>query len=303
VPWWEIVAAGQVPDDVPAVSPTFVSSPTSWPDAFRMLAGLAPFEVWSSYPVRLDGEAALELPGGAAHSGYPLALAVCAVLASVRSAWRDAEELCRRAAEANARQASPDWRVEEVISGARYNIAIGTGAFIDTARLSEEAAGFARTGGDIADASLQLTMASGGHLLVGDAAGAVPLAQEALALARRVGAPALIASALLAVGASVAATDPEQARACLNESRELSTGLGYQSTLDHVWATGVAFLVNDRAATLQLGHRAIPSLQWGGDPWAAECGGEGVDLGSDEGHQSGRSSSPVTSSLTPVQGG
>src|SRR5215217_4726413 len=37
--------------------------------AFRMLAGLAPYEVWTSYPLLLDGEAALELPGAAAHPG------------------------------------------------------------------------------------------------------------------------------------------------------------------------------------------------------------------------------------------
>jgi hypothetical protein len=67
------------------------------------------------------------------------------------------------------------------------------------------------------------------------------------------------------VGASIANTDPEQAHACLRESRELSTSLGFQSALDHVWATGIAFLVNDRTATLELGRRAIPSLWWGGD--------------------------------------
>jgi hypothetical protein len=70
---------------------------------------------------------------------------------------------------------------------------------------------------------------------------------------------------LLAVGATVAGTDPDQARARLRESRELSTALGYQSALDHVWATAIAFLVGDQAATLELGHGAIRALQWGGD--------------------------------------
>ncbi len=232
--------------------------------AFSILAGFAPFEVWNSYPLLLDGEAALELPGATAHPGYPLALAVSAVFASSRSVGRGAEELCRRAAEANARQASPDWRVEEVICGARSNIAATVGAFADTARLAEEAAAIARTGGDLADTSLQLGMAAGGHLLVGDAR-AVPLAREALVLARQIGAPALIASGLLAVGATVAETDPEQARACLRESLELSTALGYQSALDLVWAAGIASLVNDRTATLELGRSAIRALQRGGD--------------------------------------
>ena len=176
-----------------------------------------------------------------------------------------AEELCRRAADANARQDSPDWRVEETICAVRENIAMTTGAFLDAARFAEQAAGFARAGGDLADASIQLTVVAGGHLLVGDAPGAVPLAREALALARQVGAPALVAAGLLAVGATVAGADPGQARACLRESRELSTALGYQSALDLVWATAIAFLAGDQTTTLELGRGAIRALQWGGD--------------------------------------
>jgi hypothetical protein len=115
------------------------------------------------------------------------------------------------------------------------------------------------------DASVELTIAAAARMLVADASGAVPLAREALALARQVGAPALIATGLLAVGASVADSEPEHARACLRESRELSTALGYQSALDHVWATGIAFLINDQTATLELGRRAIHALQGSGD--------------------------------------
>jgi hypothetical protein len=233
--------------------------------AFAILAGFAPSEVWTSYPLLLAGSAALELPGAADHPGYPLAAAVSAVFASMRSDGMSAEELCRRAAAANARQDSPDWRVEETICAVRENIAMTTGAFLDAARFAEQAAGFARAGGDLADASIQLTVVAGGHLLVGDASGAVPLAREALALARQVGAPALVAAGLLAVGATVAGADPEQARARLRESRELSTALGYQSALDHVWATAIAFLAGDQTTTLELGRGAIRALQWGGD--------------------------------------
>jgi len=233
--------------------------------AFSILAGFAPSEVSSKYRLLLDGEAALELPGAAVHPGYPLALAVSARFASGRSVGRGVEELCRRAAEANARQASPDWRVEEVICGARSNIAFAVGAFADVARLNERAAGLARAGGDLADTSLQLTSAAAGHLLVGDAPRAVPLAREALTLARQIGDPALIASGLLVVGAAVAETDPDRARACLRESLELSTALGYQIWVDHVRAAWIAFLVNDRIATLELGRRAIRALQLGGD--------------------------------------
>jgi hypothetical protein len=233
--------------------------------AFQILAGFAPVEVWSTYPLLLAEETALELPGAADHPGYPLALAVSAVFASNRADVTGAQELCRLAAEANARQASPDWRVEETICAARSSIAITTGAFADAARLAEQAARLARAGGDLADASVHLTMAVADHLVIGDAPTATPLANEAVMLARQADAPALITSSLLAVGATVAGTDPSQARACLNESRELGTTLGYDSGRDLVWATAIAFLLDDRASTLELGSHAIASLQWGGD--------------------------------------
>jgi predicted ATPase len=233
--------------------------------AFRILAGFAPSEVWNSYPLPLAGEAAVELPGATDHPGYPLAMAVSALLASNRADVTGAEELCRRAAEANARQATPDWRVEETIYAARTNIATARSAFADAARLAEQAAGLARAGGDLADTSVQLSIAVACHVLAGDALRGVPLAREALALARQVGAPALIANALLEVGAAVVHTDPDQARACLRESRELSTALDYQSARDLVWATGIASLLNDRTATLELGRSAIRALQRSGD--------------------------------------
>jgi predicted ATPase/class 3 adenylate cyclase len=233
--------------------------------AFAILAGFAPCEVWSSYPLLLPGAAALELPGATEHPGYPLALAVSAVLASFRADVTGAEELCRLAADASARRDTPDWRVEETLCAARSNIANTTGAFEDAGRLAEQAAGLARAGGDLADASVELTIAVADRVFVGDAPGAVPLASEALALARQIRAPALIASGLLAVGLAVADTDPARSRASLRESRELSTALGYQNDLGLLWATGIAYRINDEAATLELGRRAIRGLQWGGD--------------------------------------
>jgi predicted ATPase/DNA-binding CsgD family transcriptional regulator len=232
--------------------------------AFSVLAGFAPCEIWTTYPLLLPGGLALELPGAAEHPGYPLALAVTAVFASVRGNVTGAEELCRRAAEANAHRDPPDWRVEEAICGARENIANTHGAFADAARLAEQAAGFARAGGDLADTSLELAIAAGYHVLVGETAAAVLAANEALALARRIDTPALIATGLLAVGLAVAGTDPEHARACLRESRELSTTLAYNSLIDHILAVSVAFLIGDRAATLELGRSAIRGLRWGG---------------------------------------
>jgi predicted ATPase len=233
--------------------------------AFKVLAGFAPVEISTGCPLLLPAEAALSLPGAAGHPGYPLALAVSALFASHRADVTGAEELCRRAAEANAARDTPDWRVQEAICAARQNIATTRGAFADAARLAEQAAGIARAGGDLADASIELIFAVAGHVLAGDAPTAVPLANEALALARQIGAPALTATGLLAVGAAVASTDPGQARACLRESRELSTALGYHSAVDLTWAAAIAFLVGDQTAALEFGRRAIHGLEGGGD--------------------------------------
>jgi hypothetical protein len=186
------------------------------------------------------------------------------VFASARGDVTGAEELWRRAADANARSDTPDWRVEATVCAVRQNIATITGAFADAARVAEQAAGIARAGGDLADASVHLTFAAASHLQAGDAPAAVPPAREALALARQIGAPALIATGLLAVGTAVAGTDPEQARACLRESRELNTSLGYHSR-DLVPATALAFFVGDQATTLELGRSAINALQPRGD--------------------------------------
>jgi hypothetical protein len=67
------------------------------------------------------------------------------------------------------------------------------------------------------------------------------------------------------MGVAVAVTDPSQARACLRESAELSTALGYRSAIDLVWATAIAALTLDRTGTLELGRSAIRGLQRGGD--------------------------------------
>jgi predicted ATPase/class 3 adenylate cyclase len=233
--------------------------------AFSILADFAPSEVWTGYPLLLDGEAALGLPGAAGHPDYRLALAVSALFASYRGDVTGAEELCRRAAEANARRDTPDWRVEETICDARASIALSTGAFADAAHHAERAASLARARGDLADASAQLSLAASRYVLAGDAPVAVPLANEALALARQTGAPALIATGSLAVGLAVAGTDPGQARACLIESRELSAALGYHSARDLVWAATIAFVIGDRVATLDLGRSAIRHLQGSGE--------------------------------------
>jgi hypothetical protein len=136
--------------------------------AFSILAGFAPCEIWTSYPLLLPGNAALELPGATEHPGYPLALAVSAMFASNRADVTGAEELCRQAEEASARRGTPDWRVAVTVCATRSNIASATGAFTaPPASPSKPPA--SPGGGDLADASVELTIAAVDHRLAGDA--------------------------------------------------------------------------------------------------------------------------------------
>src|SRR5262249_33959799 len=153
----------------------------------------------------LPGEAALELPGATEHRGYPLAVAVSAVFASIRADVTGAEELCRRAADASARQDPPDWRG----AGGPRRPPPPPPRHRAPPRPPPPwptDPPVSRPDGDRADASLELPLAVAGHLLIGDAPAAVPLANEAIALARQAGAPALVATGLLAAGAAVADT-------------------------------------------------------------------------------------------------
>ena len=125
--------------------------------AFSILAGFAPSEVSYRWPLLLDGEAALELPGAAAHPGYPLALAVSARFASDRGGCdRHRGTVPRR----RRGQRAPS---QSQTGGSRKSSATPA----QTSRLlparsptppasPNRPPNIARTGGDLADASLQL---------------------------------------------------------------------------------------------------------------------------------------------------
>lgn len=131
----------------------------------KILTGFASSEMWSSFPLILPGDAALELPGAAEHPRYALALGVSAVFASSHADVDRAEELCRLALDANADLASPDWRVEQAVLAARAHIATMNGDFVAAALLHEQAAALARAGDDLADVSVELTTAVANYVL------------------------------------------------------------------------------------------------------------------------------------------
>jgi predicted ATPase len=238
--------------------------------AFRILCSV-PRGHEGGYQLGLPGEAALTLSGATEHPDYPLALAITAVDAASRGDLGVAEQRCARALQADQRlHTHTDPGVENLVCQARADRALVRGAFADAVAFSEQAAGIARANGNLAVASVNLANAAWVRTIAGDAPGAVPLATEALTYARRVGMPYAIANGLLVLGIALADTDPDQARACLNEGLERSAALGYENANHLAYATVLTSRLDDAPSTLEIASHTIRHLHWARQPaWLA----------------------------------
>jgi predicted ATPase/class 3 adenylate cyclase len=234
--------------------------------AFRILCGV-PRGHEGGYQLGLPGEAALTLSGATEHPGYPLVLAITAIDAASRGDLDAAEERGSRALDADKRlHPEADSDVENLVCQARADVAMSRGAFADAVAYNEQAADIARANGKLAVASVNLAFAAWFCTIAGDATGAVPLAVEALALARQADMPYVLITALLVLGNALADTDPDQARACLDESLDRSAALGYENTN----TLGLAFVLvsrlDDAPATLGVAGTTIRQLHWARQP-------------------------------------
>jgi predicted ATPase/class 3 adenylate cyclase len=235
--------------------------------AFRILCSV-PRGHEGGYQLGLPGEAALTLSGAAERPDYPLALAITAVDAASRGDLGLAEQRCARALQADQRlHTHTDPGVENLVCQARADSALVRGAFADAVAFSEQAAGIARANGNLAVASVNLANAAWARTIAGDAPGAVPLATEALTYARRVGMPYAIANGLLVLGIALADTDPDQARACLNEGLERSAALGYENANHLAFATVLTSRLDDTPSTLEIARPTIRYLHWARQPF------------------------------------
>jgi predicted ATPase/class 3 adenylate cyclase len=219
------------------------------------------------YQLGLPGEAALTLSGAAEHHDYPLALAITAIDAASRGDLDASEERGSRALDADKRlHPQTDSDVENLVCQARADVAMVRGAFADAVAYNKQAADIARADGKLAVASVNLALGAWYCTIAGDETGAVPLAGEALAHARRADMPFVLITALLVLGNALADTDPDQARACLDESLDRSAALGYENTN----TLGLAFVLvsrlDDAPATLGIAGTTIRQLHWARQP-------------------------------------
>jgi hypothetical protein len=140
------------------------------------------------------------------------------------------------------------------------------GAYADAVAYNEQAADIARANGKPAVASVNLAFSAWYRTMAGDATGAIPVAVDALALARQADMPYVLITALLVLGIAVADTDPDQARACLEESLDRRAALGYENAN----TVGLAFVLvsrlDDARATLAIAGPTIRQLHWARQP-------------------------------------
>jgi hypothetical protein len=190
-------------------------------------------------------------------------LAITAIDAVSRGDLDLGEQRCELALQADRRlHTSANADVENLVCQARADSALVRGAFADSVAFSEQAAEVARANGNLAVAAVNLAEAAQSSTFAGDDGAAVPLAFEALALARQVGMPNAIIYALLILGIALADTDPDEARACLSEGLDRSTELGYENANYLALATLLTSRVEERDATLGIAGGTIRELHW-----------------------------------------
>jgi hypothetical protein len=130
---------------------------------------------------------------------------------------------------------------------------------------AERAAEIYRHAGRLADTARSLSGAAGCYALAGDPGTAIPLATEALALAREVAIPLHIVMCLGALANALADRDPERAQALLREGLDISATVHHESTVQLTQAVLVAAHLGDSRLTLELAARDVPRLHWNGN--------------------------------------
>jgi predicted ATPase/class 3 adenylate cyclase len=206
--------------------------------------------------------AALALPGAREHAAFPDAQLAAAWYAINRGDHELAEHYCDEALAAEERLHSAP---NASLWGIRGAIAIANGRVDEWIENSERQATIARTTGDGVQLVWGLTGSAMGRALLGDTAAAIPLAEEALTIARRLGNPRSSAWAQMNAGFVLGDSDPERALTLLRAAADLSAPLG-RSQAATAWgmAADVAARHGDRHDALELCATAIDAWHWNG---------------------------------------
>ncbi len=196
---------------------------------------------------RTAADTAVSLPAAEQHPKLPAALAAAAKYATTRGDQELAARHCDDALAAEQRlDTEADWRIWAV----RAFVAMAQGDVNGHIECCERVVAMRRADNDAAGLATALTASAWARTFAGDPASAVADAEEALALARRAGRPAVLEQVLMLTAHALADTEPERALELLNEAIDLHAPRG---RADIFWSAGVGGIAGHLAS--RLGHR------------------------------------------------
>jgi hypothetical protein len=230
--------------------------------ALRLLTSRKGLEESNVQPLPVD---VLSMPRAGEHPLYPRALATAAAYAVERGDTPTGEQLAEAAMLAAEGVGSPDPLVEYLCYYSRGRAAEFVGLLQTGIAYFERAVEVARSAGLLYElAEVARSVAAAIAINGSDTERASALVSEALAVARKLGAPRLIAYDLLCVAGVLARQDPERAKALLEESRRTWAVLGDQDTLMLSVTVFAAALMGDWDQVFGAAPNAIRGFLWVG---------------------------------------
>jgi predicted ATPase len=205
----------------------------------------------------LDADAVLDMPGAVEHPQCAVAFLSAAWIAALRGASARALELCTLAEAAGERFGPiPRWSLAMSLSGMRGYIALFTSAPEAALGYWHDESRAAIAEGFYANAAISLGLISGVESWI-DPPAAQDHAREALALARRSGAPSAILSSLFSVAFASASTDPSRSKDALHDALEMAAKLDHARPLEYAYAVFAAARLGDWPTAVRCARWAV----------------------------------------------
>jgi predicted ATPase len=233
--------------------------------AFRLLRNRPWGGAQVGYEMRFPVDPILDLTGAAEHPLYAFGLAAASNAAAQRGDLETADTLSADALNAAQSLADPDHVVALITSNVQVIRAYSIGALRDAATHAERTVEIGRSAGDDIAVTAGLSGAATLYAMAGEADVAVPLATEALALARDFGMPHLIISSLAALAAALVDQDPQRAHTFLRESIQQRESLGLENWAELTQAVLISARLRDWPQALALATSSIRHLHWFGE--------------------------------------
>jgi predicted ATPase/class 3 adenylate cyclase len=232
-----------------------------------------------SFTLRWAAETVLAMPAAIAHPRLPAALVVAAWDAHRQGNHELARRRCDDAVTAERRlgiepSAAP-WMT-------RVNIALAEGRPDKAVEYARRAVVLCRDRGDSVRLAFALAGSATAHALVGDAAAALPEAEEVVVLTRGFANPSVVRGALGLAAFALGDSQPERALALAREAVELSAASGVETP---VWAIAgdLAARQGEHREALEFFTKAIDAFSWlGVRPVLGSLFGRVADLLADD---------------------